>query len=70
MNIQTPDTTIIELNNKDKKTIKQNYIEPKLEENDNEIKEIQKTTNTESFSNLQDNFEKNYVEMENIKKLK
>ena len=40
MNIQPPDNTIIELNNKDKKTAKQNYIEPKLNHNDNDKKYI------------------------------
>ena len=49
---------------------KVNLLKELITKKNNEIKEIQKTTNTESFSNLQDNFEKNYVEMENIKKLK
>ena len=47
---------------------KVNLLKELITKKNNEIKEIQKTTNTESFSNLQDNFEKNYVEMENIKK--
>ena len=45
-----------------------NLLKELITKKNDEIKEIQKTTNTESFSNLQDNFEKNYVEMENIKK--
>ena len=47
---------------------KVNLLKELITKKNDEIKEIQKTTNTESFSNLQDNFEKNYVEMENIKK--
>ena len=47
---------------------KVNLLKELIQKKNDEIKEIQKTTNTESFSNLQDNFEKNYVEMETIKK--
>ena len=47
---------------------KVNLLKELLIKKNDEIKEMQRTTNTESYSNLQDNFEKNYVEMENIKK--
>ena len=47
---------------------KVNLLKELLIKKNNEIKEMQRTTNTENFSNLQDNFEKNYAEMETIKK--
>ena len=47
---------------------KVNLLKELLIKKNSEIKEMQKTTNTENYSNLQDNFEKNYTEMESIKK--
>ena len=47
---------------------KVNLLKELLIKKNNEIEEMQRTTNTENYSNLQDNFEKNYAEMETIKK--
>ena len=48
---------------------KANLLKELIIKKNDEIKEILKdTTNTENYSNLQDNFEKNYLEMESIKK--
>ena len=47
---------------------KANLLKELIIKKNDEIKEILKDTNTESYSNLQVNLEKNYLEMESIKK--